>query len=329
MGEEKVGRILRIVSKYINKYRDCEIINYYDLFGIDSTKSCQEVSSKIKKLKVLLHPDLQPYLPDFMRDFYSEVLEEFGNCERIFSSKIVRDNYDKKLSSINKNTTAEKTEFPKENNQNTEKTTQPDDISEEELNYVIDAIELTLKSHGLEFITNNVWRILAGEYTKEWTHHFSRDSRANLRKIGLERFKEIIKRFSKEKDDAEEITIDCFTALYQSEEKIALLFSPFENACKATLNKYNSNHMKAAVAAYVDRGYSNHFTNDNNSRIHMVSKFNQEDVIEYINIYLNSFKEENKNYAYSNLRNVSEMELVEMFSNKFIEEETKKKQSRV
>ncbi len=69
--KEKIGKILVIVSKYINEYKNSEVVDYYSLFNLDRTQLSSEISKQLKKLFRLFHPDNCVYLPEFIQEPYS------------------------------------------------------------------------------------------------------------------------------------------------------------------------------------------------------------------------------------------------------------------
>lgn len=317
MGEQKIAKIYNIVSKYVNKYLRSSLIDYYDLFEIDKNKSCEEITLELKKLKVLLHPDLKLYLPEFMREYYTEVIEEFVNCEAMLSDSNVRKNYDERLSKM-KNKSKENTQKQNNEQESTSKNTNP--VKEDELDKVITALELTMKAHGLVFTMNNVKLIIENQITNSWENHFSKESRKGLKELGEEKFKEIIRKFAPKSNSSGEITIDCFTYLYQIQNVLKELMLPFENVCIKTLEKYNPYQLKMAITDFVYNDSAKKFTNTDNSRELFLTTTNPLDIIPFIRIYLNSFKAEDESYGYENLKSSDVDSLIELFVNKFSSE---------
>lgn len=329
MSEEKIGRIYIIINRYINKYLNSEIIDYYDLFKINRSCTIEEISAKLKKLKVLLHPDIKSYLPEFMQSYYLELLQEFRNCEGVFSDIIVRENYDNKLGSINKKEQSKNSNDKNAQRKETskEKTTESksnDDISEFDLDSAIYAVNITSKLHGLTFTMNNVNDLLNENNFYGWEVNFSGPSRKNLLKVGGKKFQRIVRKFSTETADSKEITVDFFTYLYQNDPKMSSLMTILEGACFSTLDKYDLPQLVEALNVFVNYQNANRFTRENGYRELLEKRVRPTDVLSFARIYLNSFKQENPYYSYKNLKEYTNDGLLQIFANKFYEESNKK-----
>lgn len=316
MKEEKIVKIFNILNKYVNNYINRDVIDYYDLFELDKNSTCEEISAKLKSLKLLLHPDLESYLPEFMQSYFMELHQEFKNCEGVFSDKVVREKYDQKLNtSNNKENKAEKASQDYDNQSTTDES-----ISGFELESIMNAVKLTGKLHGLSFVMYNVLEILEAQNSFRWELRFSKDSRADLKKVGLEKFKKIIKKFSIPSTDNIETTLDYFSYLYQNDPEVREQILPFERACYDTLDKYKDvQQLNVAINRYVNDNCTMLFTNRNGYRDALVN-MNSVDVIPFIRVYLNSFKHQNSSYCYENLKTVPRDTLIELFAHKYYEE---------
>lgn len=360
MKEETIGKILAIVSKYVNNYQNSEIVDYYDLFGLDKSKTSDELSKSLKKLYRLLHPDNCAYLPEFMQTYYNQLLEEFGYCQDTFSNMRKREEYDKKLNRVNntkKNTaneqaysnnyqssnrnneqsynrTKEQT-YNRNTSQETNYTNNSQEVTGQDIYNVSKAMIETVRQEGLDTTIYQMALILMGKANwYDWTDRLNDDDvRLKLLSVGLEKYQKIVKTISmntaKSLEDDFEKSKDCvinyFSYLYKSEHEFKELMYPFKNVCTETVSKYNSAQLELAIYNYSTNNFTKYFTNRNDARVLLEQNFNYKDALPFMNIYLNSFKDINFIYGYERYANIPEKYVIEMFVNKFFEEEIIKK----
>jgi len=333
MSEEKIGKILVIVSKYINEYKNSEVVDYYSLFNLDRTQLSSEISKQLKKLFRLFHPDNCVYLPEFIQEPYQEVLNEFINCRNIFSSMSQREKYDKKLNNYNKNENNSNKEQTYNNNysqnsQEYKENNEEGNINGEDLEKVRNIIITSIIEEGLSPAMYYTWAIFKGV---PFIAPAKMDS--ELRTLGEKKFIKIIKAYSEtlsqtqlpEDVENEEFIINYLSYLYKYDEEFKDLVSPFKKVCAATANKYGKSQMKHAITEYVINNNTKYFTNDNDYRNLLRKKFCQEEIVPLMTIYINSFRDENNIYSYRKYARIPEEYIIEIFSNKFYEEEVIKK----
>lgn len=310
MNDGKITMISIIMNKYVNKYLNAHVINYYDLFQIDRTSTLEEIKKGIKKLKTILHPDLKAYLPEFMQKYYSEILEEFRNCENAFSNEKSKCLYDQALQK----------ERTINNSINDSKQSKKSDITEFEFDSVLAAIKITTKRHGFAFTLNSITDTFLDQSISSWENRFSRETRSNLTKIGKQRFKEVIRKISKEETSIQENIIAWLSYLYKNDEEIKVLMYPLENACYQTLLKYNEKTLNFALQKYFNEKNAAYFTRENDSRKLLKNNIKANELPLYMLIYLDSYKDEELIYSYEKLSKLEIERLIPTFTKKIIEE---------
>ncbi len=310
MSEKKLNDVLLILNKYINNYYNCDFIDYYGLFEIDRNSDLDEINNRINKLKRKLHSDLTMYLPEIFRSYYIELISVFGEFEKIFTNEILKKKYDEDLKKVKK---SENTTSDNEN-----------DVSKEELDIVSNALKVTSLKHGLAFTIRNILDTFNDFDDYKWDVRFSRETRSGLKKIGKERFKYIISSFSLEKELNEAI-INCFSHLYLIDEDMHKIMYPFEAVCFDTLDTYTV--LDTALLDYIKDNRVDGFTNKHGfCDMLKCSSIRNSDVVFFIKIYLNTFKEQDDFYEYRNLKRYSLEILVSLFSMKFEFDKEKSKE---
>lgn len=352
MSEKKMEELFMIVHKYTNNYLDSQLIDYYDLFKLNKSYSNKEILTNLRKLRTLIHPDLYGYLPEFMQSSYLEIEKEFKNCIDIFSDINKRESYDKNLEKNKKNTkkgenTSNKPKQEKpakaerstsSNKQHNEKNTF-ENVDEFSLNRVVEAIEATTKRHGLFYMLGNLeilfQKVEVYKNNENWINVFSRETekikniRENLEKIGLEKVKDIIRLFAENEKTSDKGSIINFYAFFCKNDMDITNMEIFQEACQATLNRYNANQLKGAIKNYINHQDARNFTNQNGYRDLLKEKINPLDVKMFIYIYLNKFYDSNSAiYSYENLAALPEDYIINLFTNKFYEEERKKNEEK-
>ena len=181
-----------------------------------------------------------------MQNYYLELLEEFGNCEKSFSNKETKALYNKALQK-------EKDVNGSDFHQNSSK---EEDVTEFEFDSVLFAIKITTQKHGFDFVLDTLTNTFLDSEGYKWETRFSKKSRTNITKIGLERFKEVVKRLSKKDSSIKENIIDWFSYLYKNDKEINSLIYPLEKACYFTAFKYGKAQLKSALLKYYKYGYA-------------------------------------------------------------------------
>lgn len=307
MSEKKLNDILLILNKYINNYYNCDFIDYYGLFEIDRNSDLDEINNRINKLKRKLHSDLTMYLPENFRSYYTELLLEFSEFEKIFTNQILKNKYDDELLKVE----SDSKEFSFK---------EDDDITEFEFDSVLNAIKATTMKHGFNFTFSSIENTFLKESRCKWETRFSRGTRENISEIGLKRFKEIIRKFSRNASSLQENIIDWFSYLYKHDEEINSLIVPLEKACYFTLAKYGKENLQYALQKYYNNDDAAGFTRVNESRKQLRERVKSEELPLYIAIYLNSFKEENEIYGYEKTSQLNFDDILTIFMDKFMEE---------
>ncbi len=352
MSEKKIEELFMIVHKYTNNYASSQLVDYYDLFKLNKSDSNKEILISLRKLRTLIHPDLYGYLPEFMQSSYLEIEKEFKDCIDIFSDINKRELYDKNLEENKKNTKKgenisikPKEQKSKEAEKSSSSTKQHNEkntfenVDEFSLNRVVEAIEATTKRHGLFYMLGNLeilfQKIEVYKNNENWINVFSRETekiknvRENLEKIGLEKVKEIIRLFAENEKTSDKGSIINFYAFFCRNDMDITNMEIFQEACKETMNKYSTYHLKVAIANYINRQDARNFTNQNGYRDLLKEKINPSDIKPFIYIYLNKFYNCDPTiYSYENLSSLPEDYIINLFTNKFYEEERKKEREK-
>lgn len=307
MDPEKLKQIMSIMSKYDSSQ---EVVDYYQLFGVNKNNSVFEIEKELKgqKLQILFHPDQLAFIPSEYSDKYLQMVEVVKDCMNVFSSDTNKNRYDEKLNQHK----IQSSNFGNSYNYQERNSYYQNDNKSVDLSEVIrQSVVANIQKHGFEFARTAILEAIS----KNYFGGFTRSVRKQMEDIGKLKIFEIISASSITDGDVniEQVVMNYLTDLIYTERDFKDQVTSIDQAARTTFLKYDSNGVinqtLNALNRFSDLGDASGFTNENGCRTNLKSNVDYKNTQFLVQCILNKKRHDNPSCRYENIKDLNDQSL--------------------
>lgn len=278
MREERLEKVLELLSRYDSMNNIGGMVDYYQLFGFRTSMFLEEIKIKIHNLNlpVLFHSDQINYIPEGYREKYIEMIKIVNDMLYTFSTIEKRVSYDRKI-------------LENYNMQEAKRT-------EEKLRTILLS---NSEKYGFEFTREALYNFVHHNTSTGFTRDYKDTNlREMIEEIGSKKVLNILTSSS---------VIDITTR-----------FDLLEHACIEIMQRFGtyilSSQAYLALQLLSSQNDFSGFTNENSIRENLIqSEIDPRNVNFLIQCNLNNRRYENNLYAYQNIKRLENPDFYEIY----------------